>query len=163
MQLLDAGVRGRMFMGIFFHGTQSQVRCSSSLSEPWGSPLLFNSSSAQLRLCELPLVQFCSSSLLSAECEFDLQVALDVVARWGRQWRFSFGPGVPSLFVLSTWANCDEHLCLGLPTRALLELCFSVFTSSVLPSISWGSEFFSSSPLVLRVIDSALRCRADSL
>ena len=131
--LFDAGVRGRMARNHKFVG--------SSLSELWVdsgiaqgrvlSPLLFNlfinSLIAFVRQVA-PGVQFCSSSLrvlsqlyaddleLSAECEFDLQVTLDIVGRWGRQWRFSFGIGptksavmvfgprrsIPP--VLSTWA-----------------------------------------------------------
>ena len=89
--------------GAVLHGTQSQVRCGSSLPEPWVDSLI-NSLIASVRQVA-PGVQFCSSSLrvpgqlyaddleLSAECEFALQVALDAVARWGRQWRFSFGIG----------------------------------------------------------------------
>ena len=162
-------------------------------------------------------VQFCSSSIrvpgqlyaddleLSAECEFDLQVALDAVARWGWQWRFSFGIGptksavvvfgprrsVPPcsvqlggdplptvmgylyLGVILTptlsWAAHARHLvtrgnrlfaqCVAWCKTEGLSLRFAstLFTSYVLPSISWGSEFFISSPPALRVIDSALR------
>ena len=108
--------------------TQSQVRCGSSLSEPWVdsgiaqgrvlSPLLFNllinSLIASVQHVA-PGVQFCSSSFrvpgqlyvddleLSAQCEFDLQVALDAVARWGRQWRFSFGIGPTKSAVMVVW------------------------------------------------------------
>ena len=230
VRLFDAGVWGRMWslMCNFLHGTQSQVRCGSSLSEPWLdsgmaqgrvlSPLLFNllinSLIASVRQVA-PGVQFCSSSLrvpgqlyaddleLSAECEFDLQVALDAVARWGRQWRFSFGIGptksavmvfgprrsiqpcsvhlggdplkivmeYPSLGVILsptlshglptpvTWTLGEIAQCVAWCKTEGLSLRFAstLFTSYVLPSISWSSEFFISSPPALRVIDSALR------
>ena len=42
--------------------------------------------------------------------------------------------------------------------RLSLRFASILFTSCVLPNISWGSEFFISSPPALRVIDSALRC-----
>ena len=120
VRFFDAGVRGRMWslMCNFLYETQSKVLGGSSHSEPWLdcgiaqgqvlSPLLFNllinSLIASVRQVA-PGVQFWSSSSrvpgqlhaddleLSAECEFDLQVALDAVGRWGRQWRFSFGIG----------------------------------------------------------------------
>ena len=215
VRLFDAGVRGRMwsFMCNFLHGTQSQVRCGSSLSEPWldsgiaqGSPLstAFQPPHQQPHcVCatSCPCVQFCSSSLrvpgqlyaddleLSAECEFDLQVALEAVARWGRQWQFSFGIGptksavmvfgprrsippcsvhlggdplpivmeYPNLGVILTptlsWTAHARHLvtrgnrlfaqCVAWCKTEGLSLRFasSLFTSYVLPSISWGSEF----------------------
>ena len=216
VRLFDAGVRGRMWslMCNFLHGTQSQVRCGSSLSDPWLdssiaqgrvlSPLLFNvlinSLIASVRQVA-PGVQFSSSSSrvpgqlyaddleLSAECEFDLQVALDAVRCFSfgigptKSAVMAFGPrrsippcsmhlggdplpivmGYPYLGVILTptlsWTAHARHLvtrgnrlfanCVAWCKTEGLSLRFAstLFTSCVLPSISWGSEFFISSAL----------------
>ena len=172
------------------------------------SPLLFNllinSLIASVRQVA-PGVQFWSSSLrvpgqlcaddleLSAECEFDLQVALDAVGRWGSAmallvWHranqvcsggvwpsepFATCDGVSFLGVILTptlsWTAHARHLvtrgnrlfaqCVVWCKTEWLSFRFAstLFTSYVLPSISWGYEFFFSSPPALRVIDSAQR------
>ena len=36
---------------------------------------------------------YANDLVVTAECQHDLQVALDAVSAWGHQWRFSFGIG----------------------------------------------------------------------
>ena len=143
--------------------------------------------------------------VVTAECQHDLQVALDAVSAWGHRWRFSFGIGptksavmvfgprrgvlpcsvflsghelplvseYPYLGVILTpslsWTAHARHLvsrgnrlfaqCVAWCRSERLPLWFAstLFTSYVLPSISWSMEFFVSSPPALQVIDTALR------
>ena len=64
-----------------FQPPHQQPHCVCATSCPWCAVLF------------LVLTCYADDLELSAECEFHLQVALDAVARWGRQWRFSFGIG----------------------------------------------------------------------
>ena len=101
--------------------------------------------------------------MVLAECGFDRQVALDVVARWGWKWRFSFGPAnkdcsdgvgprrcVPScslhlgdvLFsVVTEYCYFGVILtptlsCHGLPTSVIWSHGVIVFS----PNVSRGAE-----------------------
>ena len=169
VRLFDAGVRGRMwtFMCNFLHGTQSQVRCGSSLSEPWvdsgivkGESSLHSfstsSSTALLRLCDkLPLVcssvprpyvfqVSCMPMVLSClpNASFDLQVALDAVARWGRQWRFSFGIGPTKSAVMvfgprRSIPPCSVHLG-GDPLP--IVMAYPYLGVILTPTLSWTAH-----------------------
>ena len=143
--------------------------------------------------------------VLAAECEFDLQTALDAVAAWGFKFRFSFGIGptksvvmvfgprrnLPTCSVILggvelpvvsmhkhlgvvltptlCWTQHAQHLvqhgnrlftqcvfwCRS--ERLPLAMASSIFMENVLPSVSWGTEFFSHSPPASRQLDHALR------
>ena len=121
VRLFNAGVTGRMWKLIanFLRQTRSQVRLGTDLSEPWDdsgiaqgrvlSPLLFNLLIDGLAVAlhrASPGVSLTRNSdfrfvgqlyaddlALTAECESDLQTALDVVSAWGFQYRFNFGIG----------------------------------------------------------------------
>ena len=147
----------------------------------------------------------CVLMIFSCLPSANLQVALDAVARRGRQWRFSFGIGPTKSAVMvfgprRSIPPCSVHLggdplpivmeypflevtvtptlswaahardlvtrenrlftqCVAWRKTEGLSLRFAstLFTSYVLPSISWESEFFISSPPALRMIDSVLR------
>ena len=115
------GVQGRMWALIahFVHGTFSQVRCGSDLSEPWQdsgiaqgrvlSPLLFNilvDGFARAVHVACPGVSLMGSwdsrfagqlyaddFVVVADSTADLQTGLDAVSAWGFRYRFTFGVG----------------------------------------------------------------------
>ena len=127
--LHEAGVTGQLWALIaqFLRHTQSQVRLGALLSEPWEdpgiaqggvlSPLLFDllidgfahavhESAPGVRLspnCDWRFggELYADDLVVAAECEPDLQTALDAVAIWGHKLRFEFNakPTKPAVMV----------------------------------------------------------------
>ena len=121
LRLHEVGVTGRMWslISACVHHTWSQVRVGAELSDPWQdvgiaqgrvlSPLLFNllvdglacavhDAAPGVSLAPHPDFRFtqqlhADDLVLAAECESDLQAALDAVAAWGFKFRFTFGVG----------------------------------------------------------------------
>ena len=121
VELFSMGVQGRMWALIahFVHGTFSQVRSGSDLSEPWQdsgiaqgrvlSPLLFNilvDGLARAVHVACPGVSLMASwdsrfagqlyaddVVVVGDSAADLQTGLDAVSAWGFRYRFTFGVG----------------------------------------------------------------------
>ena len=141
VRLHQSGVTGGMWRTIanFLCGTLSQVRVRGDVSL---SPLLFNllvnSLAAAIRRAS-PGVRLVPSSdfqltdqlyaddlVVLGESEADLQLALDAVTRWGRQWRFSFGVGPEkSAVMIHPFKAVVQSLSLSQLCRPIATLALS--------------------------------------
>ena len=154
VRLHQSGVTGGMWRTIanFLCGTLSQVRVRGDVSPPWVdtgiaqgrvlSPLLFNllvnslaagRASPGVRL--VPSSDFRLTDQLYAddlvvlgESEADLQLALDAVTRWGRQWRFSFGVGPEKSAVMISDPPVQGRRAESVFLANLSQLCRPIAT-----------------------------------
>ena len=170
VRLHQSGVTGGMWRTIanFLCGTLSQVRVRGDVSPPWVdtgiaqgrvlSPLLFNllvnSLAAAIRRASpgvrlVPSSDFRLTDQLYAddlvalgESEADLQLALDAVTRWGRQWRFSFGVGPEKSAVMIFGPARSRPSCRVCLSGQLLPVVSSYRYLGVVltPSLRWDAH-----------------------
>ena len=170
VELFSIGVHGRMsaLIAHFVHGTFSQVRIGSDLSEPWQdsgiaqgrvlSPLLFNilvDGLARAVHDACPGVSLMASwdsrfagqlyaedLVVVADSAADLQTGLDAVSAWRFRYRFTFGVGPSKSAAMIFGPRRNLPACnLTLRGVALPVVSEFKYLGVVLsPTLSWAAH-----------------------